>query len=93
MFSEENWLNVNGLVIYQNKLNRKLFAERTYHWVDRIVIIDESQNERLFIGQCNLSQFDKDGWTVITKEEFRLIKSNYSEINQIRRDLKINQIL
>ena len=46
----KSWLNSSGLLVFQNKSNRKLFAERTYHWIDRITLIDETNDERRYAG-------------------------------------------
>jgi len=75
----------------------RVFAQREYHWKDRLSFIEEKDGTRLYVGSDSLSAFYKDihNWNRITEEEFKLIsgKSCYSEINMIRRDLKINQIL
>jgi hypothetical protein len=93
----EGYLNIHGLIIFQNNSNRNLFAQREYHWKDRLSFIEEKDGTRLYVGSDSLSAFYKDihNWNRITEEEFKLIsgKSCYSEINMIRRDLKINQIL
>ena len=38
-------------------------------------------------------ELNQDEWILITKQEYELVEATYSEIDEIRRDLKINQIL
>ena len=41
------WLNVHGLREYTNKGNSNLTARRAYYWVDRVIIVDESEDRRV----------------------------------------------
>jgi hypothetical protein len=91
------WLNEHGLVILQFKKQPHLFAHRDYHWVDKISIIDESDGRRSYSGSSPvgifISQTKEENFIPILPEEYKLIKINYSEIKQIRRDLNLYKIL
>lgn len=49
---------------YQNKINPKLFAEKRYDFVDRILIIDESKG-RLVVDDKKFSDFDLTNWKLV----------------------------
>lgn len=87
------WCNEHGQFILQNKTNRKLFAQRAYYWIDRVIIIDETNGGRRIIDDKKQSDFCSEDWEIILPEEEKLIKKNYSEIEQIRRDRKLNHLL
>lgn len=90
------WLNELGLVVLQFKNQPNLFAHRDYHWVDRIAIVDESDG-RSVLRNSTLAIFISKNKEVdfipILPEEYKLIRRSYSEIKQIRRELKLNKIL
>ena len=86
---EHLWLNKHGKLVFQHKTKRKLFAERSYYWVDRLHYIDESEGTRASVGEIKFSRFDSSEWIQITPEEFEPVKSFYYEVDQIRRDIKI----
>ena len=44
-------------------------------------------------GDIKNHELNQDEWILITKQEYELVEATYSEIDEIRRDLKINQIL
>lgn len=97
---EENnkkyWLNDYGLVLFFNLENKGLFAHRNYHWVDRIIFIDET-NGRKSKGETKLENFNLAEWAVVTKEEYDSVisgkYSGYYIIHAIRRKIRINKLL
>ena len=93
MENKENWLDQFGQLAFQNKYNPYMFAHRAYHWVDRIIFIDETSGSRLNVGQGLFSEFDIENWIPITKEEYSYIKKGFRQVIAIRRELKINKIL
>ena len=42
----EYFTNEYGQIVFINKDNPHLFAERPYHWQDRIIIIDECESTK-----------------------------------------------
>ena len=76
---EVNWLDEHGLLVFKHKTNKRLFLQRSYHWVDRLMLLDESIG-RQCIMDFKFSTFDFSAWTSITQDEFKKVKSNYKEI-------------
>lgn len=91
---KQNWLDEYGRMVFQNKANPNIFAFRYYYWKDLVTFIDES-NGRKHIGQTHFQHIlDKiENWIPITKQEDQLVKKTYKEIKQIRRYLKLKEIL
>ena len=72
-------LDGNRLLIFKHKTNKRLFLERPYYWVDRIILIDETE-DRDIVMDFKYSTFDLYAWTPMTKEEYISVKSKYREI-------------
>lgn len=47
-----------------------LSAERSYDWVDRIILIDESEGRKV-VSDLKYSQWDSTGWTPMTKQTYK----------------------
>jgi hypothetical protein len=88
----KNWLNRYGQVCLINRTNHNIVAERSYHWVNRVTIIDET-HDRSVIGDKQISDFDDAEWSIVTVRENEYIKSKISEVVQIRRNLNIGDLL
>ncbi len=91
--NRELWLNNYGMIVFQHKTKRKLFAERSYHWVNRLHFIDESEGMRKAAGEMKFSEFDISEWIQITPQEFEAVERFYCEVEQVRRNLKLKSIL
>ena len=87
------WLNIYGKLIFQNKDDKYLFAERTSRHIDKIVLLDESHGYRNYVGECRFSEFKLSNWIPISKEEYKMIKTRYTEIIVIREVFKLNKQL
>ena len=74
MIDKGLWLNEYGKLVFQHKTKRKLFAERSYHWVNRLHFIDESEGNRSHAGEMKFSEFDSSDWIQITPQEFESLK-------------------
>ena len=72
-------LNEYGLAVWKNKKNKNLFAQRSYNWVDRIIVLDESQGQRI-IEDTRFSTFDFSEWIPMTLEEYGRVKACFNEI-------------
>ena len=72
-------LNEFGRAIWKHRENKNLFAERSYRWVDRIIILGESNGRRI-IAEGKYSEFDFSDWTPMSIEEFSRVKECYREI-------------
>ena len=72
-------LNEYGLLVFKHKTNKRLFLQRSYRWVDRITLIDETEG-RDIVMDFKFSQFDFYAWTPMTLEEYSKVKSNFKEI-------------
>jgi hypothetical protein len=93
-FKNENyWCDKFGKVILQNKTNSKIFAERSYHWVNSVILIDETKDTRNIIGFESEESFHPNDWKIIDPIQEKYIKNLFSEIDQIRRNLKLNFLL
>lgn len=77
----EHSLNENGKLVFKHKTNPSLFAERTYDWVDRIIVIDETRG-RMVVQDTKFSTFDLSDWKPMTRKEYGFIKRKYKEINK-----------
>jgi hypothetical protein len=84
------WLNVFGKMIFQNKANKFLFAERSFRNIDRIIFIDDSRGFCENAGEGKFTEFNQDEWIPITREEFNMIKRSYREIEFIRQAILLN---
>lgn len=72
-------LDEYGLLVFRHKTNKRLFLERSYRWVDRLTLIDETSGRQI-IDDFKFSTFDFSAWSPFSKEEYDMIKSNYKEI-------------
>lgn len=72
-------LNEFGRAIWKHQENKNLFAERSYRWLDRIIVLDES-NGRQIVEDTKFSNFDFSNWTPMSIEEFSRVKECYREI-------------
>ncbi len=75
----ENELNDYGLLVFKHKTNKNIFLQRSFKWIDRITMIDESE-DRQIIDTFKFSEFDLSAWEPITKEEYSKAKKNFKEI-------------
>jgi hypothetical protein len=71
-------LNEYGLAAWKHKYSKTLFAERTYFWVDRLVIIDESEGREI-VDDVLFSTFDFKDWIPITLDQNALAKQGYKD--------------
>jgi hypothetical protein len=74
-----NELNEYGLLVFKHKTNKRLFLQRSYRWVDRLTLIDETEGRQI-IDEFKFSTFDLSAWSPLTKDEYDNVKSNYKEI-------------
>ena len=72
-------LNEHGLLVFKHKTNKRLFLQRSYRWVDKLTLIDETEEGQI-IDHFKFSTFDFSAWSPISKEEYNIVKSNYKEI-------------
>jgi hypothetical protein len=68
-----------GKKVWKHKTNKRLFLEQSFHWKDRLTLIDETEGRQI-IDTYKASTYDYGAWMSMTKEEFDSIKSNYKEI-------------
>lgn len=66
-------LNEHGERIWY-RYGGRLTLEKSYGWVDVLILIDEENNRRV-ITQFKASTFDFTDWTPMTKEQFKLVCS------------------
>jgi|ERR1700761_6446006 len=85
------WLNSFGRLIFQNKANKNLFAERLYRNIDRVIFIDDTRGFCENAGEGKFSEFVQEEWIPITRDEFNMIKRTYREIGLIRQAIEINE--
>lgn len=72
-------LNEFGLRVWKHKTNKRLFLEQSYHWVDRLTMIDETETRNV-VMEFKCSTFDFYAWSPMTLEEYNSVKSQYKEI-------------
>jgi hypothetical protein len=75
-------LNEHGLRVWKHKTNKRLFLEQSYSWVDRLNLLDETE-ERQHVMSFKASTFDYNAWEPMTPEEYKLVTRNYKDIYQI----------
>lgn len=66
-------LNNNGKCIWY-RYNGRITLEKSYRWVDNLILIDESNNRRV-ITDFKYSTFDFTDWTPMNHEQYKLISS------------------
>ena len=67
-----------GRRVWKHRFSKNLFAEQAYSWVDRVIILDETQG-RSVVGEVMVNQLTND-WIPMTKEEFVLVERYYKDI-------------
>ena len=72
-------LNEHGKKVWKHKTNKRLFLEKSYSWVDRLTLIDETE-DRGIVMDFLASTFDYYAWEPMTQEEYNSVKSRYKEI-------------
>ena len=75
-------LNEFGLRVWKHKTNKRLFLQKSYSWVDRLTLIDETEGRQI-IMDFKASDFDYGAWTPMNKEEFDSVASKYKEIYKL----------
>ena len=71
MFDEEdktNWLNDYGQLEWRLKTNAKILTSRAYYWVNRVILLDETEGRRV-IGTTKISDMELDKWEPVKPEE------------------------
>ena len=68
-----------GQAVWKHKNNRSLFAERSYDWVDRVIVLDETEGRKV-VDDVKFSTFDFTDWTPMTVEEYQRVDQNYKDI-------------
>lgn len=77
--NKSDWLDKYGLLVYKHKTNKRLFLQRTYYWVDRIHLIDETEGRQI-IDEYKWSTYDTSAWELMTYDEYKQVKNKYIEI-------------
>lgn len=72
-------LNEFGLKVWKHKTNKRLFLQQSYRWVDRLLLLDESEGRQV-VDSFKESTYDFSAWEPMTKEELDSVKSCYKEI-------------
>lgn len=72
-------LNEFGLKVWKHKTNKRLFLQQSYRWVDRLLLLDESEGRQV-VDSFKESTYDFSAWKPMTKEELDSVKSYYKEI-------------
>jgi hypothetical protein len=72
-------LNEFGKRVWKHKTNKRLFLEQSYDWVDRIVLIDETESRDL-VMDFKKSTFDFYAWEPMTQVEYNKVINKYREI-------------
>ncbi len=76
------WLNEWGLRYWTNKNDKYLTAQRSYHWVDRITFIDESEGSRKYVGdETTFTEFieNEEHWHPMSKKQYEKIINDLHE--------------
>ena len=72
-------LNEYGKQVWKHKTNKRLFLEKSYGWVNNLVLIDETEGRQIIMS-FNANDFDDNAWEPMTKKEFDSVVSRYKEI-------------
>ena len=72
-------LNEYGLLVFKHKTNKRLFLQRSYRWVDRLTLLDETEG-RAHVMDFKFSDFDFSAWEPVTPAEYAKVKRNLKEI-------------
>lgn len=68
-----------GLLVFKHKTNKRLFLMRSYSWVDRLILLDETDG-RSIVDDFKFSTFDLSVWEPVTKKEYRKVKEKFTDI-------------
>lgn len=77
--SDPNELNEFGLLVFKHKTNKRLFLQKAYRWVDRLILLDETE-DRQIVDSYKFSTYNLGAWEPMTKEEFNKVKTKFREI-------------
>ena len=72
-------LNDNGLAVWKHKTNKRLFLQQFYCWVDRLILLDETEGRQI-VDSFRASTFNYNAWEPMTVEEYSKVKSKFKEI-------------
>jgi hypothetical protein len=72
-------LNRYGKKVWKHKTNKRLFLQQSYRWVDKLMLIDETESGEIIMN-FKASTFDFYAWNPMTKEEYDSVKLKYKEI-------------
>jgi hypothetical protein len=75
-------VNEFGRRVWKHKTNKRLFLDQSFIWVDRLVLLDETE-ERQVVDQYKASTYDYSAWEPMTKQEYDSVKSKYKEIYEL----------
>lgn len=81
MDDKKYWLNEHGLRYWKNKNDANLNAMRSYHWVNLVALIDESDGKRKYVGHISFTKFleVEQHWYPMSKKEYQTLHSDYKE--------------
>lgn len=74
-----NELDNNGLLVFKHKTNKRLFLQRSYRWVDKLDLIDETEGRQHIMSFPSAST-DISAWELVTKEEYKKVRRHYKDI-------------
>jgi len=79
--NKKYWLNDHGLRYWTNKHDKNLTAMRTYSWVDRVSFIDESEGNRMYVGETTFTGFldIEEHWHPMSKKQYEKIINDLKE--------------
>ena len=72
-------LNDSGLRVWRHKTNKRLFLEQQYGWVDKVVMLDETEGRQV-IDIYRASTYNFGAWEPVTQDEYKLVKQKYTDI-------------
>lgn len=72
-------LNGYGRMVWKHRRDKTLFADKSYSWVDRILIIEEKETRKV-VGEMTAKDFDYRDWELMTVDEYAKVKRRFSEI-------------
>ena len=72
-------LNENGMKVWKHKFSRNLFAQQSYEWNERVIVLEELGQYRNFIAEFNVNDISTD-WIPMTQNEYSRVTSQFKEI-------------
>lgn len=72
-------LNQYGMLVFKHKTNKRLFLEKSYSWVDRLTLIDETEGRQI-VDDFIFSEFNLSAWEPMTQKEYDSVVKMYKEI-------------